>query len=283
APLNAFILISEERAMAAARQADQEIDRGAAVGPLHGVPFAAKDLTPTTGDLTTLGSWAMGDWVPDQSALVVRRLQEAGAILIGKTTMPEFAYSSFTRSPRWGITCNPWDLDRTPGGSSGGSAAVVAAGVVPFAEGSDMGGSVRIPAAFCGVVGLKPSFGRIPFTILPSIFDSLSHFGPLARTIDDAALFLDVTQGPDERDIQSLKPKLAMPRPIAGAIRGWRLALSVDLGFLHVDPGVEAAVRSAAAALAEQGAVVEEVELGWTKEMNDAWIQHWRVYLASFF
>ena len=146
-----------------------------------------------------------------------------------------------------------------------------------------MGGSVRIPASFCGIVGLKPSFGRIPFTILPSQFDSLSHFGPLARTIDDAALFLDVTQGPDERDIQSLAPRLQIPKPIPDDIRGWRLALAPTLGFLFLDPEVEATVRSAAAALAERGAIIEEVDLGWTKEMNDAWGRHWGVYLASFF
>ncbi len=146
-----------------------------------------------------------------------------------------------------------------------------------------MGGSVRIPASFCGIVGLKPSFGRIPFTILPSQFDSLSHFGPLARTIDDAALFLDVTQGPDERDIQSLKPRLAVPKPMPADIRGWRLALALDLGFLHVQPEVEKVVREAVAALAERGAVIEEVDLGWRKEMNDAWNAHWCVYLAAFF
>jgi Asp-tRNA(Asn)/Glu-tRNA(Gln) amidotransferase A subunit family amidase len=203
--------------------------------------------------------------------------------MVAKTTTPEFAYSSFTESPLWGITRNPWDPSRTPGGSSGGSGAAVASGAVPLAEGSDMGGSVRIPASFCGIVGLKPSFGRIPFTILPSQFDSISHFGPLARTIDDTALFLDVTQGPDERDIQSLKPRLEIPKPLGGDIRGWRLALAPTLGFLFIDPEVEAVVRSAASALAQRGAIIEEVDLGWTREMNDSWGKHWGVYLAAFF
>lgn len=146
-----------------------------------------------------------------------------------------------------------------------------------------MGGSVRIPAAFCGCVGLKPSFGRIPFTILPSIFDSLSHFGPLARTVADAALFLGVTQGPDERDIQSLKPALDLPVPPPASVEGMRLALSVDLGFYHVDPEVEANTRAAARALADASAEIEEVDLGWSRAIVDAWMAHWGVYLAAFF
>src|SRR5207249_5059869 len=134
-------------------------------------------------------------------ALLVERLQGAGAIMVGKTTTPEFAYSSFTESPLWGVTRNPWNPERTPGGSSGGSGAAVASGCVPLAEGSDMGGSVRIPAAWCGVVGLKPGLGRIPMDTLPGLFDSLSHHGPLARSVDDARLFLAATQGPDDADI----------------------------------------------------------------------------------
>ena len=281
--LNCFCFVYPEEARAKAKEADAAVRQGRPLSPLHGVPFAIKDLTPTKGKRTTLGSYAFENWVPDEDAPIVEALTKACGIMVGKTTTPEFAYSSFTESPLWGITRNPWDSARTPGGSSGGSGAAVASGCVPLAEGSDMGGSVRIPASFCGIVGLKPSFGRIPFTILPSMFDSLSHFGPLARTIDDAALFLDITQGPDERDIQSLKPRINFPHPIPGSVRGWRLALSVDLGFLYVDPEVEAAVRYAATTLAEQGAVIEEVDLGWTKEMNDAWIDHWRVYLAAFF
>jgi Asp-tRNA(Asn)/Glu-tRNA(Gln) amidotransferase A subunit family amidase len=146
-----------------------------------------------------------------------------------------------------------------------------------------MGGSVRIPASFCGIAGLKPSFGRIPFTILPSQFDQLSHFGPLARTVCDAALFLSITQGPDERDIQSLKPALDVKIPVPADARGLRLALSIDLGYAWVHPEVEAAVRAAAAALAEAGAMVEEVELGWDWRLNDLWVEHWGVYLAAFF
>jgi len=281
--LNCFCFVYPEEALAKAREAEAAVKAGRPRGPLHGVPFAIKDLTPTKGKRTTLGSYAFEHWVPDDDAPIVEALTRAGGIMVGKTTTPEFAYSGFTESPLWGITRNPWAPERTPGGSSGGSGAAVASGCVPLAEGSDMGGSVRIPASFCGIVGLKPSFGRIPFTILPSQFDSLSHFGPLARTIDDAALFLDVTQGPDERDIQSLKPRLTVPKPMPADIRGWRLAVALDLGFYRVQPEVEKVVREAVAALAARGAVIEEVDLGWRKEMNDAWNAHWCVYLAAFF
>jgi len=281
--LNAFCFVYPEEALAAARAAEQAVMAGEALGPLHGVPIAIKDLTPTKGKTTTRGSHAFAHWVPDRDALIVRRLKDAGAIMVGKTTTPEFAYSSFTESPLWGITRNPWNTRRTPGGSSGGSGAAVAAGCVPLAEGTDMGGSVRIPAAWCGIVGLKPSLGRIPMDILPTVFDSISHFGPLARTVADAALFFSVAQGPDDCDIQSLKPGLDVPVPPAGKIEGLRLALNLDLGFYAVDPEVEANTRAAAQSLASAGAQVEEVDLAWTKEQNDAWTAYWGVYLAAAF
>jgi Asp-tRNA(Asn)/Glu-tRNA(Gln) amidotransferase A subunit family amidase len=203
--------------------------------------------------------------------------------MVGKTTTPEFAYSSFTESPLWGITRNPWNLERTPGGSSGGSGAAVASGCVPLAEGTDMGGSVRIPASWSGLVGLKPSFGRIPLDFLPTQFDTIQHFGPLARTVADARLFVAVAQGPDDRDIMSLAPALDLSGPLDSSARGLRLALDVDLGHYAIDPEVEAATREAAAALAEAGAVVGEVDLGWTRELADAWLAHWGVYLAAIF
>ena len=281
--LNCFCFVYPEEAMEKAREAEQAVMAGKKLGPLHGVPIAIKDLTPTRGKRTTLGSYAYENWVPETDAPIVEALLGAGAIMVGKTTTPEFAYSGFTESPLWGITRNPWNTERTPGGSSGGSGAAVASGCVPLAEGSDMGGSVRIPAALCGIVGLKPSFGRIPFTILPSQFDQLSHFGPLSRTVADTALFLKVTQGPDERDIQSLKPALDIPIPPPHSVEGLKLALSPDLGFYAIHPEVEANMRRAAAALADLGATVEEVDLRWTKEMVDVWTAHWGVYLAAFF
>ncbi|HET8727678.1 MAG TPA: amidase family protein, partial [Alphaproteobacteria bacterium] len=182
----------------------------------------------------------------------------------------------------WGVTRNPWDLSRTPGGSSGGAGVAVATGCVPLAEGTDMGGSVRIPAALCGVVGLKPSLGRIPMDILPSAFDFLSHFGPLARTVEDAALFLSVTEGPDPRDaISQAMPPLGTWPP--GGIEGLRLALSVDLGYQAVHPEVESNLRAAASALRDLGAEVEEVDIGWTEEIDLVWEDYWSVFQAAFF
>ncbi|MEE8534972.1 MAG: amidase [Kiloniellales bacterium] len=281
--LNAFCFVYAEEALTAARAAEQSVTGGAALGPLHGVPIAIKDFTPTKGKRTTRGSYAFEHWVPDFDPVIVERLRRAGAIMVGKTATPEFAYSSFTQSPLWGITRNPWDLERTPGGSSGGSGAAVASGCVALAEGTDMGGSVRIPAAFCGLVGLKPSLGRIPMDIVGTVFDSISHFGPLARTVADAALFLAVTQGPDDRDIQSLVPGLEVPVPPPADVRGLRLALSLDLGFYAVDPEVEANTRAAAEALRAAGAEVEEVELNWNHAQVDAWNDYWGVFMAASF
>lgn len=281
--LNCFCFVYPEEALSQARAVEEAIAAGRDVGPLAGVPVAIKDFTPTRGKTTTRGSRTFADWVPEEDALIVERLRAAGAILVGKTTTPEFAYSSFTESPLWGATRNPWDPDRTPGGSSGGSAAAVATGCVPFAEGTDMGGSVRIPASFCGIVGLKPSLGRIPMDILPTVFDSISHFGPLARSVSDAALFLSVTQGPDDRDIQSLAPAIEVPVPTPSDLTGVRLALNLDFGFYAVDPEVEAAVRRAAEVLRDAGAVVEQVALDWDRDIVAAWFDYWGVFLAACF
>ena len=281
--LNAFTLLREEAALAAAREADRRVARGGDLPVLLGVPFAAKDLTPTKGDLTTLGSWTSGNRVPDESALCISRLEAAGAILIGKTTTPEFAHSSFTASPRWGITRNPWNGARTSGGSSGGSAVAVATGVVPFAEGTDMGGSVRIPAAFTGIVGLKPSLGRIPMTILPSVFDNISHFGPLARSVGDAVAFMMATAGPDDGDISSLPLSFEAGKAAASPLAGRRFALSLDLGYYSVEPAVRGRILAAVEALRAAGAVVEPVEIGWSRAVNDRWYDLWCVFMAAFF
>jgi Asp-tRNA(Asn)/Glu-tRNA(Gln) amidotransferase A subunit family amidase len=281
--LNCFCFTYPEEALERAQEAEREVRRGEPLGLLHGVPIAIKDLTPTAGKRTTMGSYAFEHWIPERSALIVDRLLGAGAIMVGKTTTPEFAYSSFTQSLLWGVTRNPWDSSRTPGGSSGGSGAAVAAGCVPLAEGTDMGGSVRIPAAWSGVVGLKPSFGRIPLDFLPTQFDTIQHFGPLARTVADARLFLAAAQGPDDRDIMSQSPPLDLSGPLETSGRRLRLALDIDLGYYAVDLEVEAATREAAEALADAGAVVEEVDLGWTRELPDAWTKHWGVYLAAIF
>lgn len=281
--LNPFVLIDHEGALAAAEQADRPITEGNAnaIGPLHGVPVAFKDFTPTCGHLTTRGSWSTGDWIPRFDPVIVQRLKAAGAIVIGKTTTPEFAYSSYTHSPRWGVTRNPHDLDRTPGGSSGGSACAVATGCVPLAEGTDMGGSVRIPAALSGVVGMKPSLGRIPMDILPSVFDNISHFGPLASSVDDAALFLNIAQGPHDADIQSQPDPDPIAVPVASEVDGLRIALSVDLGYYDVHPEIMARTDLAADRLASRGARVERVSLPWSRKINDTWLGLWGVTLAA--
>ena len=281
--LNCFCFVFPEEATELAREAERAVRDGRPLGPLHGVPIAIKDITPTAGKRTTMGSYAFEHFVPERSALLVEKLLGAGAIMVGKTTTPEFAYSSFTESPLWGVTRNPWNTDRTPGGSSGGSGAAVASGCVPLAEGTDMGGSVRIPASFCGLAGLKPSFGRIPLDFLPTQFDTIHHFGPLARTVDDARLLLSVAQGPDDRDIMSLAPALDLSGPQDSSVEGMRLALNLDFGCYAIDPEVEAAVRKAAGSLADAGATVDEVDLDWGREYADAWVAHWGVYLAAIF
>ena len=281
--LNCFCFVFPEDALEQARMAERAVLSGDDIGPLHGVPFAIKDLTPTKGKTTTLGSRVYEHWVPDEDAAIVEALSGAGGIMVGKTTTPEFAHSGFCHSPLWGVTRNPWNPERTSGGSSGGSGAAVATGCVALAEGTDMLGSVRTPAAYCGIVGLKPSLGRIPMDILPSAFDTISHFGPLTRTVDDAALMLGVVQGPDERDIFSLSPAIDIPVPLAGDIRGRRIALSIDLGFFAIDEDVASNTRATADALREAGAEVEEVELGWTRELVEAGWDLWNVFIAAYF
>jgi Asp-tRNA(Asn)/Glu-tRNA(Gln) amidotransferase A subunit family amidase len=279
--LNAFCFVYAEEARAKARAAERQVMAGAALGPLHGVPIAIKDLTKTKGKRTTLGSKIWESWIPDEDAVLVERLLGAGAILVGKTTTPEFAYSSFTESPLWGVTRNPWNPARTSGGSSGGSGVAVATGCVPLAEGSDAGGSVRLPAAWCGTVGLKPSLGRIPFDILETHFCDIFHFGPLARTVEDAALFLNVTQGPDDRDSASLPALPPVELPLASDLSGLRLGLSRDLGVYAVDDGVAANLEASAAALRSQGAIVEPVAVPWTNAMIDALYDYWRAFFAD--
>ena len=279
--LNAFAFTYPEEALEEARLAEEAISRGDEIGPLHGVPIAIKDFTPTKGKRTTRGSFALEHWVPDFDPIIVQRLRGAGAIMVGKTTTPEFAFSSFTRSPLWGDTVNPWDTRKCAGGSSGGSGAAVATGCVALAEGTDMGGSVRIPAAFCGIVGLKPSLGRIPMDIVNTVFDTISHFGPLARTVEDAELFLRVTEGPHDIDIMSQRDPMPLPDPLPGDVRGLRLAVSENLNFYAVDSEVAANFRATCASLASAGAVVEEVDLAWTTDMVDAWYDIWGVYIAA--
>ncbi len=282
--LNAFCFVYPDEAMEQARLAEHELRSGIDRGPLHGIPIAIKDFTPTAGKVTTRGSVSHRTWVPDRDAVIVERLREAGTILVGKTTTPEFAYSGFTRSPLWGDTRNPWDPSRTCGGSSGGSAVAVATGCVPLAEGTDMGGSVRIPASYCGIVGLKPSLGRIPMDIIPSVFDRISHFGPLARSVNDAALFLSATQGASEVDYQSQRYYQPLPNALPRSVKGLRLALSRDLGYFAVDGDVLQALDTVVDIFRDAGAIVEPVDLDWTpQQVTDTWTDYWGAFLAAGF
>jgi Asp-tRNA(Asn)/Glu-tRNA(Gln) amidotransferase A subunit family amidase len=277
--LNCFCFTYPEEALQKAGKAEQALASGKARA-LEGIPLAIKDFTPTKGKVTTRGSKLLENWIPDWEPVIVERLEAAGAIMVGKTTTPEFATSGFTDSPLWGITRNPWDTSRTPGGSSGGSGAAVASGCVPFAEGTDMGGSVRIPAALCGIVGHKPSIGRIPMDIIDTVYCNISHFGPLARTVDDATLFLDIVQGEHASDIQSL-PRCKLTIPTPSDVKGMKFALDVNLGFCAVDPGVEANLRTTAKALEDTGAVIEEVDLGWDSKIVDMWTGTWGIFMAA--
>jgi amidase len=206
--VNAIVTLVPERAMRDARAADQRLAEAIAygedIGPLHGLPVAHKDLTPTRGIRTTFGSLVYEDFVPDEDALVVERLRRAGAITVGKTNTPEFGAGSQTYNEVFGETLNPYDTNKTCGGSSGGAAAALACGMVPIADGSDMGGSLRNPASFCNVVGFRPSIGRVPSWPVQAAWTTLSTEGPMARTAQDAALMLDVISGPDPRSPLSI-------------------------------------------------------------------------------
>lgn len=278
--LNCFCFVFPDEALAAAQRADEALARDERVGRFHGVPIAFKDMTPTAGKRTTLGSYAFEHWVPERNAAIFDRLLAEGAIMVGKTTTSELAYSFITDTRLWGTTRNPWNTDHTPGGSSGGSASAVASGCIPMAEGSDMGGSVRLPAAFCGIVGFKPSFGRIPFDILPSEFDTFCHFGPLTRSVKDAAQFVAAAMGPDNRDFSSLPAFDHIEPPPDGDVRGLRLALSTDLGYYAVNDEIALRTELAADTLRDLGAQVEPVNVPWTREINEAGWMHWDVYTA---
>ncbi len=261
--LNAICTPTYESALRAAAQAETAIMRGAPLGLLHGIPTTVKDLALTRGVRTMSGSHMFRDRVPDTSHVHVERMESAGAISIGKTTSPEFGWKGNGDSPVTGITHNPWKHGMNAGGSSAGAAVCAAAGIGPIHQGSDGAGSVRMPAAFCGVFGLKPSFGRIPYHPMPNN-GLISHIGPLTRTVADAALMLQALAGPDDRDVTSLEaPPEDYRADLDAGIRGLRVAYSPDLGYLKVDAEVAEPVRRAALAFEELGVRVEEVDPGW--------------------
>jgi aspartyl-tRNA(Asn)/glutamyl-tRNA(Gln) amidotransferase subunit A len=260
--LNAFITVAHDSAMAAARDAEAAVIRGDSLGPLHGVPVAVKDLVPTAGIRTTWGSLIFKDHVPDTDAVVVARLKQAGAIIVGKTTTPEFGQQCLTEAPLFGRTRNAWRADRTSGGSSGGSAVAVAAGLVPLAVATDGGGSTRIPAACNGVVGFKQGLGVVPQEYAQDGFGNISYVTPMARTVSDTALMLSVMAGADPRDpLSTGRPAWDFPTAARahGDLHGLRLAWRSQLGNLLVAASVLAACEAAVATLVGLGAEVSEL------------------------
>ena len=257
--INAIVSLDADRARASAGEADDRLARGEEVGPLHGLPFAFKDTHAVAGWRTTYGSPLMADNVADRDDLIVERVRAAGAIPIGKTNVPEWAAGSHTFNPIFGTTVNPYDHSRSAGGSSGGAAAALASGMVPLAEGSDMGGSLRNPASFCNVVGLRPSIGRVPNWPAANAWESLSVDGPMARNVGDLALLLSVMAGPTTRSPIALdEPGSVFSGSLDGDLRGVRVALSVDLGgAFEVDSSVAAIVEAQRDVLAGAGASVD--------------------------
>ena len=249
--LNAFITVTGEAALAEAAERDEELARGIDRGPLHGIPIAHKDLMRTKGVRTTAGSEIFADYVPQRDAVIVTKLRAAGAVSIGKAGLHELAYGITSNNPHFGAIHNPWDLARIPGGSSGGSAAAVAAGIVPFATGSDTGGSIRVPASFCGVVGLKATFGRVNVSgVLPLGF-SQDHVGPFTRTVRDAAIALQAMVD---------DPTDYVP-PADSDLAGLRIALPENFFMERVDPEVEASIRAAFDTAIGAGGRVVEVQV----------------------
>jgi aspartyl-tRNA(Asn)/glutamyl-tRNA(Gln) amidotransferase subunit A len=260
--VNAFVLYDPESAIAEARASEARWQRGEPKGLLDGIPVAVKDTLLTRGWPRRLGSRTIDPtqaWAEDSPA--VERLRAAGAIFFGKTATPEFGWKPTTDSPLSGVTRNPWNLQRTTGGSSGGSAVALLAGLCPLAFGTDAGGSIRIPAAFCGVFGLKPTFGRVA-VYPPSAFGDVSHVGPMSRTVEDAAVMLDAMKGPDSRDWHSLPDDgiAYRERVREGALKGKRIALSPTLGYAEPAPAVREAVERAGRVFAEFGAIVEHAD-----------------------
>lgn len=276
--INAFCIVDAEGVPAAARESERRWRQGEPLGPLDGVPVSVKDLLLTRGWPTLRGSRTIdpaGPWVDDAPA--VARLRESGAVILGKTTTPEYGWKGVTDSPLTGVTRNPWDLERTPGGSSGGAAAQLAAGLGPLAIGTDGGGSIRIPSAFTGVTGIKPSFGRVPAWPL-SPFGTVAHVGPMARTTADCALMLNVLARPDARDWHALPyAGTDWTAGLAAGMRGMRVAYSPRLGYVRqVDAEVAARVAEAARTFDALGAQVEEVDPGFA-DCRELFWRHWTI------
>jgi aspartyl-tRNA(Asn)/glutamyl-tRNA(Gln) amidotransferase subunit A len=262
--INAFSDLCLDNALKAAQKAESDVVKNDSLGPLHGVPFSVKDLLITKDVRTTFGSYIFENNIPDEDAPCVHRLKKAGGILIGKTTTPEFGHKALTDSPLFGITRNPWNLERTPGGSSGGASAAVAAGLGPLAVGTDGGGSVRIPASCTGIIGLKPTLGRVPHPQSPDLFGNLSHIGPMTRTISDAALTLDVMAGPDIGDPHSYglfkdDYQTVIINKGSKLLKGMKVAWSATLGNTQVESEVLEITKASLKIFDNFGCEIEEV------------------------
>lgn len=260
--INAYITVLQHEATKSSQEAERAILSGNYLGPLHGVPIAVKDLFLTKGIRTTAGSKILANFLPEEDATVIRRLKEAGAVIIGKTNLHEFAWGMTTDNPHYGPTRNPWDVERIPGGSSGGSAAAVAASLCSGSLGSDTGGSIREPAALCGIVGLKPTYGRVSrFGVIPLAW-SLDHAGPITKNVEDAALILGVIAGRDPKDATS--SDVVVP-DYAGAlkeeVKGLRVGVPKEYFFEELDSELHEHVKKAIEVLRGLGLAVEEVSL----------------------
>jgi aspartyl-tRNA(Asn)/glutamyl-tRNA(Gln) amidotransferase subunit A len=267
--LNTYITVMRETALEQARAAEREIRSGNCRGPLHGIPYAAKDLFFTKGTLTTAGSKIFADFVPEYDATVVTKLHDAGAILLGKTGLHENAYGITSTNPHYGAVRNPWDTGSIPGGSSGGSAAAQAAGLCSFSLGTDTGGSIRIPAAFCGVSGLKPTFGRVSrYGVFP-LSHTLDHVGPFAWTAEDLWHIFAAMAGRDRQDESTVERPMPEPQFLAEpSLRGRRIGVPRNFYFENLDPEVEAANRAALTAMEALGADLVDVKVPDIEEFN---------------
>jgi aspartyl-tRNA(Asn)/glutamyl-tRNA(Gln) amidotransferase subunit A len=267
--VNAFCLVDADAALGSAKESEERWRRGEPAGALDGVPISIKDILLTRGWPTLRGSHTIdpaGPW--DVDGPHVARVREQGAVLLGKTTTPELGWKGVTDNPLTGVTRNPWDPNRTAGGSSGGSSAAVLCGMGPLSLGTDGGGSVRIPAAFTGTTALKPTYGRVPH-YPPSPFGTLAHVGPMTRTAADAALLLDVVSGTDSRDPWALAPTGSAVAALNAGVAGLRIAVSPTLGYVDVHPEVAAAFAAAVRVFAELGAHVEEADPGFTDPIEE--------------
>ncbi|BBZ32363.1 amidase [Mycolicibacterium confluentis] len=277
--INAFSEMYFEKAMEQARAAaDAYAGDGTRARPLEGIAVALKDEVPIEGHLFTDGSLVHEGEYASETAALAQRIFDAGGIMHARTTTPEFCCVPFTHSRMWGVTPSPWDLTKSAGGSSGGSGAALAAGTTTLATGSDIGGSIRIPAAFCGVVGFKPSFGRIP-DVTPWNLDHYCQNGPMARSAADAALLFDVMQGQHPDDIATL-PRLEMPSTLPD-VAGWRVALCATLGDYEVEDGILENLRATADLLRSLGVTVDEVDLPWTRAQIETILEVHFGYIAA--